>query len=86
MDMFLKVRKRDGTVEDWSFDKALNSIAKSGFPVDKAENVTVILEAWMRNHTNKGTIDSVDIRDKIIALLTAQDPLAASAYQDYKKA
>lgn len=85
MEISLKVRKRDGALEDWSFDKALTSISKTGLPIDQAENITVLLEAWLRNHAHNGIVNSVDIRDKIIELLTSQDPVARESYRDYKK-
>ena len=85
MDLHLKVRKRDGTVEPWSYDKVLNSIVKSGLTLDQADNVILILEAWARNSTTNNIVNSIDIRDKVIEIVRTVDPIAADTYQIYKK-
>jgi transcriptional regulator NrdR family protein len=85
MILQVKVRKADGSVEPWNYDKVLNSVAKAGVALSVAENVILILEAWARNVSKEGIVNSSDVRDKIIEVLRGVDPIAADAYQVYKK-
>ena len=81
----IKVKKRDGNVESWSYDKLLNSIGKSMIPLKKAESVASLVEKWVKESEGKGVVSSTEIRDKIIEKLAEVDPVAADNYQAYKK-
>lgn len=81
----LKVRKRDGKVENWNYDKILASIGKSMVPLKKAEAVASSVEKWVEKSAGKGVVSSNEIRDKIIEVLKEIDTVAAENYQVYKK-
>ena len=81
----LKVEKRDGDLEDWNYDKILLSIGKSMMPLKKAEKIASQIEKWAEKESKKGLVTSTDIRDKIIETLKESDPIAAEAYELYKK-
>jgi transcriptional regulator NrdR family protein len=81
----IKVKKRDGNVEEWSYDKILNSIGKSMIPLKKAETVASSVEKWVKETGGKNVVSSTEIRDKIIEILKEVDPVAADNYQVYKK-
>lgn len=81
----LKVKKRDGSLEKWNYDKVLLSIGKAMMPIKKAEKIATKVEKWADKEAKKGVVDSVKIRDKIIEFLEEMDPVAAGAYKVYKK-
>lgn len=81
----LKVRKRDGKVEIWNYDKVLASIGKSMIPLKKAEAVASAVEKWAEKSAGKGVVSSDEVRDKVIEILKEIDSVAADNYQVYKK-
>jgi len=81
----IKVKKRDGKVETWDYDKVLASIGKSMVPLKKAEAVATAVEKWMNEQKGKVAVESTEIRDKVIEVLKEVDPVAADNYQVYKK-
>jgi len=81
----LKVRKRDGDLDDWSFDKLVTSMAKAGMNMEEAENLSKQVETWVMVQSQKGEITSSDIRDKVISSMAKIDPAAADSYRVYKK-
>jgi transcriptional regulator NrdR family protein len=80
-----KVRKRDGEVETWSYDKVVNSLIQAGLSLDQADNVIILLEAWARNTNKQGIVNSTEIRDRLIEILAGVDEIAADSYKAYKK-
>ena len=81
----IKVKKRDGKVEVWDYNKILTSIGKSMVPLKKAEEVATSIEKWIKEEAAKGIVTSTQVRDKVIEVLKEIDPVAADNYQAYKK-
>lgn len=81
----LQVVKREGGQEDWSMDKLLTSITKSGVNMEEAKQVAALVESWAQRSAANGQISWTQIRDKVIQFLKVVDPIAASAYESYKK-
>lgn len=81
----LKIKKRDGDLEIWNYDKILLSIGKAMMPLKRAEKLASKVEKWAEKEAKKGVIDSSKVRDKIIELLKEDDLVAAGAYEVYKK-
>lgn len=82
----LKVKKRDGNTEDFSYDKLVVSIGKAGVPETNAEEVASQVATWTQNTAGEsGEIGSSEIRDKIIELLSNDFPVEAENYRAYKK-
>lgn len=81
----LKVEKRDGDLEEWNYDKILLSIGKAMMPLKKAEKIASQVEKWAKEASKRRVVTSTDIRDKIIEILKETDPIAAEAYELYKK-
>ena len=81
----IKVEKKDGRVEFWSYDKVLLSIEKAMIPLKKAEELASGIEKWAKKQAKKGVITSAEIRDKVITLLSQADPVAAESYRLFKK-
>ncbi|MFV1917318.1 MAG: ATP cone domain-containing protein [Patescibacteria group bacterium] len=80
----IQVLKREGGIENWNYDKTLSSIIKVGLDYEKAEQISKKIEKWVEKTAKNNVIKSTAIRDKIIELLMAYDPLAANSYKAYK--
>lgn len=82
----IKVKKRDGVIEVWNYDKVLLSIGKAFIPIKEAEKIASEIENWAKKNVKKERIiSSIDIRDKVIELLKRENPVAADSYTVYKK-
>ena len=81
----LQVVKREGGQEDWSMDKLVTSITKSGVELEEAKQVAALVESWALRSSANGQISWSQIRDKVTQFLRVVDPVAASAYESYKK-
>ena len=80
----IQITKRDGSVEEWSFDKLLSSVTKAGLPMDKGELLAKQIEEWLKNQSLK-IVSSTDIRDKVIEIMKVMEPMTASVYEAYRK-
>jgi len=81
----LQVTKREGGTEPWSKEKLINSVAKAGLSVEVTEHLEYLIEVWANRNAKNGQVTSVEIRDKVIELLNAIDPMVSDAYSSYKK-
>lgn len=80
-----KVRKKDGSQEDFDRNKVFNSILRAGGTREEAEKVTGEVETWLSNAAVNGVVDSQAIRAKVIELLRPLNPTVAGDYEAYKK-
>jgi transcriptional regulator NrdR family protein len=81
----LQVKKRDGTIESWNYDKILNSVMKAGLPLEKSQSLVTEIENWAKSSSKDKIISSIDIRDKIIEVMKRIEPMTASVYEAYRK-
>ena len=81
----LKVRKRDGRIEDFMRDKVAASVRKAGASPEVAESIGIQVESWAGDAATEGVIKSSEIRTKVLELLRPLNPKAATAYETYKK-
>ena len=80
----IKVKKKEGNVEAWMYDKVLASVGKTGISLKMAEDITNKVEVWVKANAKNGVINSVAVRDKVTELLKKADPVAGDNYQAYK--
>jgi hypothetical protein len=80
----IMVMKREGGEEEWSFEKLLASIGKSGVEVYASTEIARRIEAWAKDPVNNGKVTSTQIRDKVIEFLTPSYPAQADSYAAYK--
>ncbi len=83
--MEIKVRKKDGALEDFERSKISNGLLKAGALPQEAERITTEIENWSRTSAKDGIIASSDIRDKVLELLETANPRAAASFRAYKK-
>jgi len=83
--MDIKIVKRDGSSESFNIDKTITSIAKSGVPLEKSEEIAKNIEKWIPTVAQDGQISSNQIRDKIIEELSDDLPAEEDSYQAFKK-
>ena len=85
MKMEIQVRKRDGNLEPWSFDKLVAAIGKAGIAVQEAEQIAGSVQSWAQQAAQDGNIESTQIRDKVIEVLTKDYPVESRSFEIYKK-
>lgn len=81
----IQVRKKDGSLENWSYDKLLASITKAGVPLEKAGGIASSVEKMAQGSAENGILNSSEIRGRAIELLREVDSAAAEKYETYKK-
>lgn len=82
----LQVKKRDGSLEPWNIDKLITSMVRTGVPMQEAQRIASEIENWAKASAQNAEITSVEIRDKVIDMLSAEFPTEAENYKSYKKA
>ena len=79
-----RVKKRDGSVESYEEIKIIRVVTSAGLPIDKAQTLSSSVSHWIQN-TPEETVASLEIRDKVLELLTQIDQDAANLYKWYQK-
>jgi hypothetical protein len=80
-----KIRKRGGGFEPWNIEKTINSVAVAGTSMKMSEAIGKLIEAWAEKTAQDGVISSLQVRDKVVEVLTTVDEMAAEAYKAFKK-
>jgi len=80
-----KVKKKDGSLQDFDRNKVFESIMRAGATREEAEKIATEVETWLPSVAVSGVIDSQAVRAKIIEILTPLNPTVAGDYQAYKK-
>lgn len=84
--MEIKVRKKNGSLEDFDRSKVLSRITKSGATSEQAETIAGQVETWTQGAAVNGVIGSKELRTKVLELLKPVNPAAAVNFETYKKA
>jgi 2-phosphoglycerate kinase len=80
----VKIKKRDGSTEDYDRKKFLNSLIRAQLTPDQAQNVLGRVENWLLSD-NQQIITSSQLRDKTLEFIEAINKDAAHAYRIYRK-
>ena len=80
-----KVLKKDGTIEDFSWEKISDGIIKSSGTKEEAEQVAGAVELWLASAVDAGVIKSYDLHVKVISVLNEVNPEVAKRYEEFKK-
>lgn len=83
--MPIKVKKKDGRLEDFDRNKVSGGAVKSGATPEEAENIAGQIETWAQGAAVDGVINASDIRPKVLELLGSANPEAAAKFTAYKK-
>lgn len=83
--MPIKVKKKDGRLEDFDRNKVSGGVIKSGASPEEAKNIAAQIETWAQSAAVDGVIKSSDIRPKVLELLRSVNPKAAATFEAYKK-
>jgi len=81
----LKVIKKDGKTEDFHHYKIVNSIINAGATSEEAEKIAENIEGWVKSNAQNNTINTSEIRTKVIEQLKNVNPDATQSYENYKK-
>lgn len=81
----IKIKKRDGRLEDYIYDKLLASITKAGVVIEDAESLAKEVESWLSEESKKGYVESVEVRNVVFNKMNSEFPAEADSYQAFKK-
>lgn len=81
----IKVKKKDGRLEDFNRNKLSGGLVKSGASSEEAENIIAQIETWTQSTALDGVVKSSGIKTKVLALLRSVNPEAATTFEAYKK-
>lgn len=82
--MIKQVKKRDGSTEPFEQEKIMRVVVSAGLESDKAQILSIQVTAWV-NELPETDISSLEIRDKVLELLTVTDENVADFYRWYQK-
>jgi len=83
-DQKLKVIKRDNTEEDWSDDKLITSLLKSGLSTESAKEIKLTLCNYL-NSLRTRKVASSEIRKEVVKLIENKFPVESTNYTTYIK-
>ncbi len=81
MNLRLRIKKRNGDIEQWNYSRLVDSLQDSGIPAEAADSLVLLVEAWARTVCDNGIITSNEVREKIIDLLQQNFPEAVTVYK-----
>jgi hypothetical protein len=67
--MSKKVKKRDGSLQDYAEEKVKDGLKKAGAAVDEAKDVAGKITSWVEDTAEEGATTSVKIGKKAIDLM-----------------
>ncbi len=82
--MKVKVKKRDGKIENYDSDKIIRVSVASGLTQENAKVLSNKLSKWVKNR-NKPQITTIQIRDRMIIEMQKINKLAADKFIWYEK-
>lgn len=80
-----KVKKSDGSLQEWDDNKLFNSLVSAGIPQEDARAILILLKSYAKRANMGGVVHSTDLKAKIIVILKITHPAAAIAFESYKK-
>jgi len=80
----LVVIKNDGEKEQFSDDKIVTSIAKSGIDIKKSSSIANGIKSYFEENSIGGEVNSSDIRKKVVEELQKVDSVASASYDNFK--
>jgi transcriptional regulator NrdR family protein len=80
-----KVKKSDGTLEDFDRGKIVRGILRSGGTDEEAEKIATEIDNWLPTAIVEGVVSSVQIREQLLNQLRILNPTAASDFETYEK-
>ena len=81
----LKVRKKDGRIEPFDRGKMAGGIQKSGASPEEVEKIASEVEIWAQSAAVDGVIGSAELKTKLLELLRATNPTAATSFEEFRK-
>ena len=80
----IKIKKRDGSLEDFDQTKIARVVIAAGLTHEQGQRLAAEITNWAQTNSNS-SITSLQIRDKVIEELQKLNPNAADLYTWYEK-
>jgi transcriptional regulator NrdR family protein len=82
----LKVKKKNGSVEDFKREKLVNSLKKSGMQSEeKTEKIANTVTNFVKEKAEKGPVETSKIRGKVLEQMRTLNNAAAAKFENYTK-
>lgn len=83
-DKKMKFEKKDGSLEGFDRSKIASGISAAGAE-EAAEQIAAQVEEWAKEAASDDTVTWSAVREKVLELLRASNPEAATNFEEYKK-
>lgn len=80
-----KVLKKDGSIQDFDWNKVITGMLNSGASQEEAERVASGVEMWLSTAVDDGIVKSNDLHLKVLETLRSINTEAAQRFEDFKK-
>ncbi len=82
----MKVKKKNGSVEDFNREKLMNSLRKAGMESkENVEKVATEVTNFVREKAKQGTVETSRIRGKVLEQMRAVNEGAAEKFKSFVK-
>lgn len=80
----MQIQKKDGSLQNFDASKVSRGIISAGVNEEEAGTITAQVEAWAQNAAVDDKVSWSTIKDKVLELLRASNPEAATRFEEYK--
>lgn len=82
----LKVKKKNGSIEDFKREKLVNSLKKAGMQSEeKIEKIANTTTNFVKEKAEKGPVETSKIRGKVLEQMRTLNSGAATSFESYTK-
>jgi len=82
----LKVKKKNGSVEDFNREKLMKSMRKAGMESkERVEKIATAVTNFVKNQAEKGVVETSRIRGKVLEQMRTLNKGAAEKFEKFTK-
>lgn len=81
----LKVKKKDGKIEDYSEEKVRKSLIKAGTPENDAKKIASKTTGWVKEKARQEAVETSKIRGKVLEQLRTVNTQIAEKFRTFVK-
>jgi transcriptional regulator NrdR family protein len=84
--MQMKIKKKDGKMEEFSREKLMNSLKKAGMESeDNMAKTADSVTGFVKEAGKQGAVESSKIREKVVGQMKSLNSAAADKFSSFKK-
>jgi len=81
----LKIKKKDGRIEDYNEEKVRKSLIKAGTSENDAKTIASKTTEWVREKAKQGAVETSKIRGKVLEQLRTVNNQIAEKFRTFVK-